>query len=100
MPKILIVDDESINRELLHAYLDGLGYELVDADNGERALELAIRARPDLVLLDVMMPGLTGFEVTEQLKFAHRDEFLPVVLVTALDDHASRLRGLRAGADD
>ncbi len=100
MAKILIVDDEAINRELLHAYLDGLGYELVDAPDGERALELAARARPDLVLLDVMMPGLSGFEVAEQLKATHRDEFLPIVLVTALDDHSSRLRGLRAGADD
>jgi signal transduction histidine kinase len=100
MAKLLIVDDEPVNRELLHAYLDGFGHELVDADSGERALGIARNWRPDLVLLDVMMPGLSGFDTTRFLKELTPDEFLPVILVTALSDHDSRLQGLRAGADE
>jgi two-component system sensor histidine kinase/response regulator len=100
MATLLIVDDEPLNRELLHAYLDGLDHQVVDAASGEEALAVAAKARPDLVLLDVMMPGLDGFETTRRLKSAFKDELLPVVLVTALADHDSRLRGLRAGADE
>jgi two-component system, sensor histidine kinase and response regulator len=100
MAKILIVDDEPLNRELLHAYLEGAGHELYDADSGESALLLAAQLHPDLVLLDVMLPGLSGFETAERLKSTHRNEFLPIILVTALADHGSRLRGLRAGADE
>jgi signal transduction histidine kinase len=100
MAKILIVDDEPLNRELLHAYLEGAGHELHDADTGEAALRLTEELHPDLVLLDVMLPGLSGFETCERLKTARRDEFLPIILVTALADHGSRLRGLRAGADE
>src|SRR5438445_5812976 len=100
MAKILIVDDEPVNRELLHAYLDGSDHELIDAASGEMALVLTKEQRPDLVLLDVMMPGLDGFETTRRLKAELTNELLPVVLVTALADHESRLRGLRAGADE
>jgi signal transduction histidine kinase len=97
---ILIVDDERINRELLHAYFDGSPHELIDADSGEAALHTALAVRPDLVLLDVMMPGLDGFATTKRLKTLFADELLPVILVTAMHDHESRIRGLRAGADD
>jgi signal transduction histidine kinase len=97
---ILIVDDERINRELLHAYFEGSRHELIDADSGEAALRIAPEARPDLVLLDDMMPGLDGFATTARLKALFADELVPVLLVTALHDHDSRLRGLRAGADD
>jgi K+-sensing histidine kinase KdpD len=98
--KILIVDDEPINRELLYAYLEGSGHELFEAAAGEQALALARQINPDLVLLDVMMPGLNGFNTARFLKQLVPDEFLPVVLVTALSDHESRLDGLRAGADE
>jgi len=100
MATLLLVDDEAINRELLHAYLEPLGYELIDAANGTEALAIVDERRPDLVLLDVMMPGLDGFAVTERIKAATRDELLPVVLLTALADRDSRMRGLRAGADE
>jgi signal transduction histidine kinase len=97
---ILIVDDERINRELLHACFAGSDHTLIDADSGEAALEIALQTRPDLVLLDVMMPGLDGYATTARLKALFADELLPVVLLTAVRDHESRLRGLRAGADD
>ena len=100
MATVLIVDDDPVNRELLHAYLEGLGHQLVDASSGEQALELVDRAAPDLVLLDVMLPGLDGFATTQRIKERCRDELLPVILVTALDDQAARLRGLRSGADE
>ncbi|MCU1277709.1 MAG: Pole remodelling regulatory diguanylate cyclase [bacterium] len=100
MARILIVDDEALNRELLHAYLEPGEHTLVDAESGQEALAAVARDRPDLVLLDVMMPGLSGFDTVTQIKAATRDQFLPVVLVTALADHDSRLRGLRAGADE
>jgi signal transduction histidine kinase len=100
MATLLIVDDDPVNRELLHAYLDGSGHELVDAGSGERALAVARELRPDLVLLDVMMPGLSGFDTARFIKELSPDEFVPVILVTALSDHASRLQGLRAGADE
>jgi signal transduction histidine kinase len=98
-PRILIVDDDRVNRELLIAYLTGGEYELSEATSGIRALELAAELPPDLVLLDVMMPGMDGFEATRRLK-SLSSEFLPVVLVTALDDTASRVRGFDAGADE
>jgi signal transduction histidine kinase len=100
MATILIVDDEPINRELLHAYLEGTGHRLYDADSAEAALSLAQSVRLDLVLLDVMLPGLSGYDAVSLLKATASEELLPVVLITALNDHESRLRGLRAGADD
>lgn len=100
MATILIVDDEPINRELLHAYLDGLGHELHDAASGEEALELARKVKFDLALLDVMLPGISGFDTAERLKADRRDEYLPIILVTALNDHQSRLHGLRSGTDE
>ena len=100
MPTILIVDDEPLNRELLHAYLDGAGHTLVAVDSGEAALAAVERDHPDLVLLDVMMPGLDGFATAERIKALTREEFLPVILVTALSDLSARVQGLRAGADE
>jgi two-component system, sensor histidine kinase and response regulator len=98
--RILIVDDSKVNRELLHAYLEGSGHELVDAASGEQALALAEATPPDLVLLDVMMPGIDGFETARRLKQLHATNFLPVILVTSLADQASRVLGLDAGADE
>src|SRR5438477_1810285 len=89
-----------MNRELIHAYFEGSEHQLIDADSGEAALHTALEVHPDLVLLDVMMPGLDGFATTARMKSLFADELLPVILVTALHDHDSRLRGLRAGADD
>lgn len=100
MAIILIVDDEPLNRELLHAYLEGNDHDLIDCASGEEALAALEHDKPDLILLDVMMPGLSGFDTVARIKAQTRDQFLPVVLVTALADHDSRLRGLRTGADE
>jgi len=99
--RILIVDDEPLNRELLHAYLDGSGHELIDAASGEAALAMIEAAgAPDLVLLDVMMSGIDGFATARRIKELTRDQFVPIILVTALHDQTARIEGLRAGADE
>jgi len=100
MATIFLVDDEPMNRELLRAYLEGDDHVLVEAESGNRALELAETIPPDLVLLDVMMPGLSGYETTRRFKEQERGEFLPIVLITALSDPASRRLGAGAGADE
>src|SRR5690349_9816486 len=100
MVKILVVDDQRPNRELLRALLEEPGVSIVEAASGTEAIELARRTFPDLVLLDVMMPGLDGFETTRLLKEEAGEVFLPVVLVTALADRDARLRGFDVGADE
>jgi len=100
MSTVLIVDDSPSARETLLAALDGHGYQLVTAENGSEALQIANQIRPDVILLDVMMPGMDGFEVCQRIRSMPALAEVPVVLLTALDDHASLLRGLEAGADD
>jgi diguanylate cyclase (GGDEF)-like protein len=97
---ILIVDDELVSRYTVEVLLTAEGYTLVFAENGKEALEKAAELIPDLMLLDVMMPGMDGFEVCQRLRANPRLAELPIVMVTALDDRDSRLRGIEAGADD
>ena len=97
---ILIVDDDSRGRETLEAVLTGLGHNLHFSDNGLDALKQASALQPDLILLDVMMPGIDGFEVCRRLRADPLLADVPVVMTTALDDKASRLAGIEAGADD
>jgi DNA-binding response OmpR family regulator len=99
-PVILIVDDEPISCETLEALLLGQGYHITYVHNGEEALVQALQLEPDLILLDVMMPGMDGFEVCKNLRV---DPFLgevPIIMITALDDRDSLLRAIEAGADD
>jgi two-component system cell cycle response regulator len=98
--KILIVDDNLAGRETLKGLLFGRGYQLAFADSGVAALEIANEIMPDLVLLDVMMPGMDGFEVCRRLRVNPKVAEVPIIMVTALDDRDSRLRGIEAGADD
>ncbi len=98
--RILVVDDISTNRMLLRAKLSASYYDVVEACDGEQALEIAAREDIDLVLLDVMMPGIDGFEVCRRLKNDPKTMHIPVVMVTALGDPQDRLLGLEAGADD
>ncbi|MFO0891251.1 MAG: response regulator [Isosphaeraceae bacterium] len=100
MSLILIVDDEPSGRRALESLLTGQGYGLAFAANGAEALVLARRLEPDLILLDVMMPGMDGLEYLRQIRCIPRLAEIPIILVTALDDRASRLAGLEAGADD
>ena len=97
--KILVVDDTAANRKLLCDVLDARGYNALPASTGIEALQLIRDERPDLVLLDVMMPGMSGYEVCEQIR-AGPDAMLPVVMITALDPAQERLKGIEAGADD
>jgi len=97
---ILIVDDQLTAREVLKGLLMGRGYHLVLASDGPDALKKAAQFMPDLILLDVMMPGMDGFEVCTQLRANPLLAEVSVIMVTALDDYESRLRGFEAGADD
>jgi putative two-component system response regulator len=98
-PSILIVDDEVIVRDALEALLSR-DYELTFAVHGVQGLALAIQTQPDLILLDVMMPNLDGFEVCSQIRATAGLAEVPILMITALSDRESRLEGLRAGVDD
>ena len=98
--KIFIVDDNLINRKLLAAILKKEGYELLEAEDGEKAVELAFREMPDLILLDIMMPGIDGFEVCEKLKSNVRTSDIPIIFITGLDDKLNEAKGLGLGAVD
>jgi putative two-component system response regulator len=97
---ILIVDDEESGRQTLESILEGQGYQLAMAENGEQALEKAGRILPDVILLDIMMPGMDGFEVCKRLRNDPKLAEVPIIILTALDDRKSMLKGLDAGADD
>ena len=98
--RILIVDDEIRNRTLLQIMLSADGYQFSMAANGEEALAMVAQQRPDLILLDMMMPGMDGCEVALRLKGARATKNIPIIMVTALDDRAARLRGLNAGVEE
>ncbi len=98
--KILVVDDEVKNVKLLEALLLPRGYTVVKAYNGEEALQQVQQERPDLILLDVMMPLLDGFEVCKRLKENDETRLIPVVIMTALGQVEDRIKGIEAGADD
>lgn len=98
--RVLVVDDIKANVKLLEARLSAEYFEILTAYSGSEALEICEVERIDVILLDVMMPGMDGFEVCERLKNNTKTQHIPVVMVTALDTPADRLRGLEVGADD
>ncbi len=98
--KILVVDDDVQILDVLVRILKREGYEPVTAQNGIEALEMVAQDRPDLVLLDVTMPMLDGFTVCQRLKDDERTALIPVTMLTGLDDHVHRQRGMEVGADD
>ncbi|RYX92586.1 MAG: PleD family two-component system response regulator [Bradyrhizobiaceae bacterium] len=98
--RILVVDDIPANVKLLEARLSAEYFDVITASNGAQALEICARSECDLILLDVMMPDMDGFEVCRRLKADPKTHFIPVVMVTALDSPSDRVRGLEAGADD
>jgi putative two-component system response regulator len=97
---ILIVDDDPAGRQTLESILEGQGYRLEMAENGLEALEKARQILPDVILLDVMMPGMDGFEVCQRIRSDPLLAEIPVIMLTALDDKKSLLDGLESGADD
>ncbi len=99
-PRILIVDDERRNRDLLELMLLPEGYVIVTAESAEAALSILARESFDLFILDVMMPGANGYELTAIIKRAPATSHIPILLLTSLDDSNSRAHGLRAGAGE
>ena len=98
--RILVVDDIEANVRLLEAKLTAEYYDVLTAGNGPEALARAAADEPDIILLDVMMPGMDGFQVCRRLKDDPATRHIPVVLVTALDGRDDRIQGLEAGADE
>lgn len=99
-PRILIVDDNPTAIELTEAQLHGEGYSVDSARDGEEALRLVSQSRPDLVLLDIVLPKKNGFEVCKEIKSRDETRGIPVIMVTALQDMESRVKGIAVGADD
>ncbi|BAY29210.1 response regulator receiver modulated metal dependent phosphohydrolase [Nostoc carneum NIES-2107] len=100
LPKILVVDDHAASRMTAVALLAMEGYEVIEADSGAMAVDIVKQKQPDLILLDVMMPGMDGFEVCQILKQNEHTRLIPVIFITALNDRRSRIRGIEVGADD
>lgn len=98
--KVLIVDDEVKNIKLLKGILFSENYRIYEASSGEVAIDLVHSIRPDLILLDVMMPGISGFEVCRQLKQDEKTKTIPIIMVTALREKEHRLKALESGGDD
>ncbi|MDE5412003.1 MAG: response regulator transcription factor [Bacillaceae bacterium] len=95
--KILVVDDEERIRRLLKMYLERENYEVEDAENGEIALEMALKEDYDLILLDIMMPGIDGIEVCQELR---KTKATPIIMLTAKGEEANRVQGFEVGTDD
>jgi two-component system alkaline phosphatase synthesis response regulator PhoP len=99
-PVVLVVDDNQQNRELLQAYLEDVECRAVPAHDGPEALEIIAKDPPDLILLDVMMPRMSGFEVCRRVKNDRKTSDIPVIMVTALNEFGDIERGIDSGTDD
>ena len=97
---ILIVDDSPLNLQLLRYFLERNGYKLELAPNGDQAMEFVRNQQPDLILLDIMMPGMDGIEVCRQLKEKEETKNIPIIFITALTGHQDKLRAFKAGGVD
>ncbi|MBN1899624.1 MAG: response regulator [Spirochaetes bacterium] len=98
--RILVVDDEKLNRDLMKAYLASSDYDILTAGRGVKALELLDKKQVDLVLLDILMPGMQGIEVLKQLRKKKKTKDTPVIILTALKDQKLKIQGLESGAND
>lgn len=99
-PLILVVDDNEMNRDMLSRRLQRMGYDAHLADNGETALKMVAATTYDLMLLDIMMPTLSGYEVLERIKQDEARRSLPVIMISAVDDLESVVRCIELGAED
>jgi CheY-like chemotaxis protein len=100
LPVVLVVDDNPQNLELIQAYLEDLHCETVAATGGIEALDIVAKRKPDLILLDVMMPKMSGFEVCRRVKSDPRTSDVPIIMVTALNEFGDIERGIDCGTDD
>ena len=100
IPVILVVDDNQQNLELLQAYLEDMQCETVPANDGQTALNIVKKDPPDLILLDVMMPKMSGFEVCRRIKSDPATENISIIMVTALNELGDIERGIDSGSDD
>lgn len=100
MNKILVVEDEVNTSELLRRYFEIVGYEVVNANSGEKAVELAKKEQPDVIILDIVLPDMDGYEVCKKLRSEDETGSIPIVFLTTKDDRSDRLEGLKLGADD
>ncbi len=99
-PTILVVDDEKINRDFVKLVFKDSGCKVLEASNGEEALEIIKKEKPDIVLLDIIMPGMLGFEVCKRIKRDPETADIPVIIVTALGDLDNKIKGFESGADE
>ena len=99
-PKILVADDIKQNVKLLRVILTASEFDVIEAYDGEEALEKATSENPDLILLDIMMPKLTGYEVCQRLRADGTTKSIPIIMITALHEMEDRIKGIDAGADD
>jgi CheY-like chemotaxis protein len=99
-PFVLVVDDNKITTKLLRRYLESNGYEALEAYDGIECIEKVDQRHPDVIVLDVMMPRLDGYETVKRLKDNAETKHIPVVIVTALNDVANQIKSIEAGADD
>lgn len=99
-PTVLLVEDEPAQREVLAYNLDAEGFRVVQADNGEEALVLVEEDRPDIIILDWMMPNVSGIEVCRRLKMRPETRAIPIIMLSARAEEVDRIRGLETGADD
>ena len=98
--RVLVVDDQSDNREVLQIVLECEGFVILTAGSGEEALASVAAQSPDMILLDVMMPGMDGYEVAAKIKGNPATKNIPILMITALDGPKARMRALSAGAED
>ncbi len=99
-PKVLIVDDDKENVDLIAYFLKPQNYQVITAHDGVQALQLVEKENPDIILLDIKLPKMDGFEVCERVKKKASSQFIPIIMITALKDLKSKIRSLEAGADD
>ncbi|MHC4456033.1 MAG: response regulator [Planctomycetota bacterium] len=100
LPTVLVVDDNQQNLELLQAYLEDMDCKTIPAHDGPEALEIVSKRLPDLIVLDVMMPKMSGFEVCKRIKNDPKTSNIPVIMVTALNEFGDIERGIDSGTDD
>jgi twitching motility two-component system response regulator PilH len=100
MPKVLIVDDSPAQLYSLRKIVEQAGHETVTADSGERALQLASDEHPEVILMDIVMPGMSGFQATRQLGRNESTKHIPVIFVSTRDGEADKIWGMRQGAAD